>query len=759
MNPILAIGQIILSIALIAAILLQARGTGLSGTFGGDSAVYRSRRGVEKRLWQFTILLLVLFVLFAVVSFIVVADGDRVQRIAEGTSMHLTRRDYAVVGVLVLALVVLGGVLSLRPRTIPQIAIAEATASPTLPPPVVYREGVVGTPTSITPRHGTQPRRAARSSASCSSGLVRMGPQNHLRAGPRRVLERPTRRQDVDVPHPRRRGVAGRRAGDLGRRRVHGRGPQEPRRLGRRVRLLGRRRRPTRSTTRPSRSASRTPIGGFLAATTQPLLPAHLLRRDPVRRPRDQRVRHGARRQRPVRASPSWTTTKRRPRPGAASSCRRSIDAGARGHRLARLPRHARPVTLVARPHAVHRARSSCASSRTTRPRRPRSRRATSTPWRASGPRPATTVSALRRRRAHRAIRRRRCRPSCSTCARPTRSCATRGSAGRCSPRSTATGSCATCSAGTGRVPTRWCRRPRGRTTPRPRAGVIAFDREAATKSLQDAGWTEDRTARWAAPSGQGDPYQLQLLSVPADGEPAARGDGDGRPRRLDRARLRGRRRRDAGRGPRDAACAAGRSRRRSSTSARASSRTSTRCSPRPRSGPRDRTSRGTRTPTLDPLLEAARKPGTPEDRMTAWKALLAGLGDPACRCCRSPGTTKCMFVDGARRGSRRRLISDTGGPLLGCASMAPRRGPVSLRAGRSGVGPRWRNGRRAGFRYQWPQGRVGSTPSLGTTSAAVHRHRRTMHLPRWRNWYTRTFEGRMRQLIRVQVPAWAPLS
>ena len=71
MNPILAIGQILLSIALIAAILLQSRGTGLSGTFGGDSAVYRSRRGVERRLWQFTILLLALFVLFAVVSFVV----------------------------------------------------------------------------------------------------------------------------------------------------------------------------------------------------------------------------------------------------------------------------------------------------------------------------------------------------------------------------------------------------------------------------------------------------------------------------------------------------------------------------------------------------------------------------------------------------------------------------------------------------------------------------------------------------------------
>lgn len=71
-NPILAVGQILISIALIAAILLQARGTGLSGTFGGDSAVYRSRRGIERRLWQFTIVLLVLFVVFCLVAFIFV---------------------------------------------------------------------------------------------------------------------------------------------------------------------------------------------------------------------------------------------------------------------------------------------------------------------------------------------------------------------------------------------------------------------------------------------------------------------------------------------------------------------------------------------------------------------------------------------------------------------------------------------------------------------------------------------------------------
>ena len=72
MHPLLAIGQILVSAALVAAILLQARGTGLSGTFGGDSAVYRSRRGIERRLWQFTIVLLVLFILFALVAVYVI---------------------------------------------------------------------------------------------------------------------------------------------------------------------------------------------------------------------------------------------------------------------------------------------------------------------------------------------------------------------------------------------------------------------------------------------------------------------------------------------------------------------------------------------------------------------------------------------------------------------------------------------------------------------------------------------------------------
>jgi preprotein translocase subunit SecG len=70
-NPAVTIGQDIIGVFLMIAILMQARGSGLSATFGGDSSVYRSRRGIERRLWQFTILLAVLFCLFSEASFII----------------------------------------------------------------------------------------------------------------------------------------------------------------------------------------------------------------------------------------------------------------------------------------------------------------------------------------------------------------------------------------------------------------------------------------------------------------------------------------------------------------------------------------------------------------------------------------------------------------------------------------------------------------------------------------------------------------
>jgi preprotein translocase subunit SecG len=69
-NLTLAVGQDLVGIFLMLAILFQARGTGLSATFGGDSSVYRSRRGIEKRLWQFTIVLMVLFCVFSVSTYV-----------------------------------------------------------------------------------------------------------------------------------------------------------------------------------------------------------------------------------------------------------------------------------------------------------------------------------------------------------------------------------------------------------------------------------------------------------------------------------------------------------------------------------------------------------------------------------------------------------------------------------------------------------------------------------------------------------------
>ena len=69
MDTILLVGQMLVSIALMASVLLQARGAGLGATFGGDSSVYRSRRGIEKRLFQFTVVLAVLFVIFSIAAF------------------------------------------------------------------------------------------------------------------------------------------------------------------------------------------------------------------------------------------------------------------------------------------------------------------------------------------------------------------------------------------------------------------------------------------------------------------------------------------------------------------------------------------------------------------------------------------------------------------------------------------------------------------------------------------------------------------
>ena len=61
----LFVAQILIAIALIAAILFQLRGGGIGGIFGQADSVYRTRRGIENTLFKLTIVLCILLVIFA----------------------------------------------------------------------------------------------------------------------------------------------------------------------------------------------------------------------------------------------------------------------------------------------------------------------------------------------------------------------------------------------------------------------------------------------------------------------------------------------------------------------------------------------------------------------------------------------------------------------------------------------------------------------------------------------------------------------
>ena len=191
---------------------------------------------------------------------------------------------------------------------------------PSLPPPVVYREGVVGTPTSITPLSARN--RAERSLVGLVfSGLMRMGPQNtlepdlassyklsddgktwtfHIRDDAVWQDGEPVTSADVLYT------VAALKDPDASGGRSGSWAEVETAALDDKTVTF-------RLTT---------PVGGFLAATTQPLLPAHLLGETPYA---DIATSEFARRRSAAArtAWPSWT--RRRPsssRP--SSSCRRS---------------------------------------------------------------------------------------------------------------------------------------------------------------------------------------------------------------------------------------------------------------------------------------------------------------------------------------------------------------------------------------------------------------------------------------------------
>jgi preprotein translocase subunit SecG len=66
-----SVALIIVSVVLIALVLLQAKGTGLGSIFGGDGGIYQTRRGLERTLFNATVVFSVLFLAISLMTVLV----------------------------------------------------------------------------------------------------------------------------------------------------------------------------------------------------------------------------------------------------------------------------------------------------------------------------------------------------------------------------------------------------------------------------------------------------------------------------------------------------------------------------------------------------------------------------------------------------------------------------------------------------------------------------------------------------------------
>jgi len=66
MESYLNVAQIIIAVVLIGTVLLQVKGGGLGGIFGQQTGAFRTKRGIERTLFKFTILLVVVLVVVSI---------------------------------------------------------------------------------------------------------------------------------------------------------------------------------------------------------------------------------------------------------------------------------------------------------------------------------------------------------------------------------------------------------------------------------------------------------------------------------------------------------------------------------------------------------------------------------------------------------------------------------------------------------------------------------------------------------------------
>lgn len=70
-ETILNIIQLVLAVVLIVVVLLQQKGTGLSGIFGGSGNIYSTKRGVDKILHYITIAATAIFFIISLVRLVI----------------------------------------------------------------------------------------------------------------------------------------------------------------------------------------------------------------------------------------------------------------------------------------------------------------------------------------------------------------------------------------------------------------------------------------------------------------------------------------------------------------------------------------------------------------------------------------------------------------------------------------------------------------------------------------------------------------
>ncbi|MBX7232788.1 MAG: preprotein translocase subunit SecG [Caldilineales bacterium] len=71
MTTFVLIAQIILAVLLVVLVVLQTQSSGAGSMFGSDTSVYRTRRGLEKTLYQATIGVSIVFIVISIFSVLV----------------------------------------------------------------------------------------------------------------------------------------------------------------------------------------------------------------------------------------------------------------------------------------------------------------------------------------------------------------------------------------------------------------------------------------------------------------------------------------------------------------------------------------------------------------------------------------------------------------------------------------------------------------------------------------------------------------